>query len=202
MLLVADEVICGFGRTGRWFGSERFGIEPDIMTLAKGLSSGYVPIAAVLLGPRVGDALAGAGEEWAHGFTYWATRWPRRSRSRTCASSRPRACTSAQAGRLGTTSRTHWPALPTTPGRGGAQLRSARRARAGRGQRGSPLIPARAQGRPDCREHCIANGLVMRAVRDVMILAPPLIITEAEIDQIALCARRALDLTRRDLAID
>ena len=60
VLLVADEVVCGFGRTGRWFGSERFGIEPDIMTVAKGLSSGYVPIAAVLLGPRVGDALATA----------------------------------------------------------------------------------------------------------------------------------------------
>src|SRR5690606_23013482 len=70
VLLVADEVICGFGRTGRWFGSERFGIAPDLMTVAKGLSSGYVPIAAVLLGPRVGDALAAAGEEWAHGFTY------------------------------------------------------------------------------------------------------------------------------------
>ena len=70
VLLIADEVVCGFGRTGRWFGSERFGIEPDIMTVAKGLSSGYVPIAAVLLGPRVGDALATANEEWAHGFTY------------------------------------------------------------------------------------------------------------------------------------
>ena len=70
VLLVADEVICGFGRTGRWFGSERFGIEPDVMTVAKGLSSGYVPIAAVLVGGRVGDALAAAGEEWAHGFTY------------------------------------------------------------------------------------------------------------------------------------
>ena len=70
VLLIADEVVCGFGRTGRWFGSERFGIAPDIMTVAKGLSSGYVPIAAVLLGPRVGDALATANEEWAHGFTY------------------------------------------------------------------------------------------------------------------------------------
>jgi adenosylmethionine-8-amino-7-oxononanoate aminotransferase len=70
VLLVADEVVCGFGRTGHWFGSERFGIEPDVMTVAKGLSSGYVPIAAVLLGPRVGDALAMAHEEWAHGFTY------------------------------------------------------------------------------------------------------------------------------------
>ena len=61
VLLVADEVVCGFGRTGRWFGSERFGIEPDIMTVAKGLSSGYVPIAAVLLG-RASRRRAGHGE--------------------------------------------------------------------------------------------------------------------------------------------
>ena len=46
ILLIADEVICGFGRTGNWFGSDTFGIRPDIMTVAKGLSSGYVPIGA------------------------------------------------------------------------------------------------------------------------------------------------------------
>ena len=47
VLLIIDEVICGFGRTGRWFGIEHFGIEPDIMTMAKGISSGYVPLGAV-----------------------------------------------------------------------------------------------------------------------------------------------------------
>ena len=70
VLLIADEVICGFGRTGRWWGCERFGFKPDIITAAKGLSSGYVPIAAVLVGGRVGDALVEAGREWTHGFTY------------------------------------------------------------------------------------------------------------------------------------
>ncbi len=47
VLLIIDEVICGFGRTGRWFGVEYFGIQPDLMTMAKGISSGYVPLGAV-----------------------------------------------------------------------------------------------------------------------------------------------------------
>ena len=58
VLLIADEVICGFGRTGRWWGSDSFDIEPDIMTMAKGLSSGYLPISAVTVGERVGEVLS------------------------------------------------------------------------------------------------------------------------------------------------
>src|SRR5690606_33532829 len=69
-LLVADEVSCGFGRTGRWFGSERFGIRPDLMPIAKGLSSGYLPIGGVMVGDRVAQALIERGGEFHHGFTY------------------------------------------------------------------------------------------------------------------------------------
>src|SRR3546814_7039269 len=53
ILLIADEVICGFGRTGQWFGSDSFAIQPDLMTLAKGLTSGYLPLSAVMVGERV-----------------------------------------------------------------------------------------------------------------------------------------------------
>ena len=70
VLLVADEVICGFGRTGAWFGSNRFGIEPDLMTVAKGISSGYIPISAVLVGPRVSEVLTTMSDDFAHGYTY------------------------------------------------------------------------------------------------------------------------------------
>ena len=71
MLIIADEVITGFGRVGRWFGSERYGIEPDLITCAKGLSSGYSPIGAVIAGDRVLDRLwaADAGP-FRHGYTY------------------------------------------------------------------------------------------------------------------------------------
>lgn len=70
VLLVADEVVTGFGRLGHWFGSEYFGIKPDLITFAKGVSSGYVPLGGVLVGDRVAQALVAQGGEFNHGFTY------------------------------------------------------------------------------------------------------------------------------------
>ncbi len=72
ILVLADEVVCGFGRTGNWFGCQTVGMHPDMMALAKGLSSSYFPISAVLLGRPIRDALAEmdkAGELFGHGFT-------------------------------------------------------------------------------------------------------------------------------------
>ena len=70
VLLVVDEVICGFGRLGAWFGSDYYRLQPDLMPIAKGLSSGYLPIGGVMVGDRVADLLIGKGEEFFHGFTY------------------------------------------------------------------------------------------------------------------------------------
>ena len=70
ILLVADEVICGFGRTGHWFGSDRFGIRADLMAIAKGMSSGYLPIGGVMVADRVAEVLISRGGEFAHGYTY------------------------------------------------------------------------------------------------------------------------------------
>ncbi len=70
ILLIADEVICGFGRTGHWFGSDYFQIKPDLMPIAKGLSSGYLPIGGVMVSDRIADVIIGKGKEFAHGFTY------------------------------------------------------------------------------------------------------------------------------------
>jgi adenosylmethionine-8-amino-7-oxononanoate aminotransferase len=72
ILFIADEVITGFGRTGAWFGSERFGIEPDMMTVAKGLTSGYLPLGAVIASPRVAEPFwrTGSAEIFRHGYTY------------------------------------------------------------------------------------------------------------------------------------
>ena len=71
VLFVADEVICGYGRVGDWFASRRFGLEPDLVTFAKGITSGYVPLGGVIVGPRVasrsGREAAGV---WRHGYTY------------------------------------------------------------------------------------------------------------------------------------
>ena len=70
VLLHLDEVITGFGRTGEWFGAHTYAIAPDIMTMAKGLSSGYQPISAISLGARMGETILTANEELVHGYTY------------------------------------------------------------------------------------------------------------------------------------
>jgi putrescine aminotransferase len=200
VLLIADEVICGFGRTGRWFGSDRFGIRPDIMTMAKGLSSGYLPIAAVLLGPRVGDALATAGEEWAHGFTYSGHPVAAAVALENLRIIEDEGLQERAGGPLGAYFGEALGRLGDHPLVGEVRncgLLGALELVADKATR--RYFPSARKVGLLCREHCIANGLVMRAVRDVMILAPPLVISEAEIDEMVARARRALDLTWRDL---
>src|SRR5262252_3767996 len=72
VLLIADEVITGFGRTGRWFGLERYGVEPDIIQFAKGITSGYVPLGGIGVSDRVREAIdtVPPGKRWMHAFTY------------------------------------------------------------------------------------------------------------------------------------
>jgi adenosylmethionine-8-amino-7-oxononanoate aminotransferase len=72
VLLIADEVITGFGRTGRWFGLERYGIEPDIMQFAKGITSGYIPLGGIGVSDKVREVINGvpAGKRWMHAYTY------------------------------------------------------------------------------------------------------------------------------------
>jgi L-2,4-diaminobutyrate transaminase len=72
VLLILDEVICGFGRLGTWFGADRFGVTPDLMTTAKGLTSGYLPMSAVLIGETVWSAIENSSnliDVFGHGFT-------------------------------------------------------------------------------------------------------------------------------------
>ena len=69
-LFVSDEVITGFGRVGEWFGSTRFGLDPDLVTFAKGVTSGYVPLGGVLAAPHVAEPFWRGGVIWRHGYTY------------------------------------------------------------------------------------------------------------------------------------
>ena len=69
-LYVSDEVITGFGRVGEWFGSTRFGLEPDLVTFAKGVTSGYLPLGGVLAAPHVAEPFWRRGVTWRHGYTY------------------------------------------------------------------------------------------------------------------------------------
>jgi putrescine aminotransferase len=201
ILLIADEVICGFGRTGHWFGSEYFGIRPDLMSIAKGMSSGYQPIGAVMIGDRVAGPLIERGGEFHHGFTY---------------SGHPVACAVACAAisilrdervvervqtEIGPYFGKRWAELANHPLVGEARsvgLIGALELVANKHTREFFADPGRVG--TICRDLCIAQGLVMRAVRDTMIVAPPLVITTAQVDELIEKASRALDATLNALA--
>ncbi|MEZ5930501.1 MAG: aspartate aminotransferase family protein [Alphaproteobacteria bacterium] len=200
VLLIADEVISGFGRTGRWWGSDSFGISPDIMTMAKGLSSGYLPISAIMVGERVGDVVAESGEEWVHGFTYSGHPVAAAVALENIRILADEGLAERGSGPIGEAFAAMLASLEDHPLVGETRalgLIGAVELVADKAERRH--FPEEREVGLTCRNHCIRNGLVMRAIRDIMVLSPPLIISEAEIDEIGKRACKALDLTLADL---
>ncbi|HIA94858.1 MAG TPA: aspartate aminotransferase family protein [Candidatus Marinimicrobia bacterium] len=196
ILLIADEVICGFGRLGEWFGSDYFDIEADFMPIAKGLSSGYLPIGGLMVGDRVADTVINKGSDFNHGFTY---------------SGHPAACAVAMENirilkdekiieraknDLSPYLQEKWLALGDHPLVGEAR---------GIGMVGALELvkdkDTKTSYQSDqnvgmiCRDFCFNNGLIMRAVGDAMIICPPLVISHSEIDELVDKAKLCLDLT-------
>ena len=200
ILLISDEVICAFGRVGHWFAYEKFGYRPDLVTFAKAVTSGYIPLGGVMVGDRVAKVLIEQGGEFQHGYTY---------------SGHPVACAVALAN-LDLMERENLPGR--VRGDIGPYL-----ARAFKQLNEHPLVGAaescgfmaglvmvknkatKEAFNPSlevgmrCRSHCFKNGLVMRAVGDRMIIAPPLIMTHAQIDEMMALIRRCLDSTLAEL---
>ncbi|MBI2206985.1 MAG: aspartate aminotransferase family protein [Candidatus Rokubacteria bacterium] len=203
VLLIADEVICGFGRTGRMFGTETFGLQPDIIVMAKQLSSGYLPISATAISETIYQALVSQSEKigtFAHGYTY---------------TGHPAACAVAlevldiyeerdlvgHVRRLsprlldGLRAVADHPLVGDVRGVGliaGVELV---RNKAGKDAFDPPgsagtLFLQKAQ----------ANGLILRALQDTVALCPPLIISEPELDELLRRFRKAMDETSADLA--
>ena len=187
VLLIADEVICGFGRTGRMFGSETFGLQPDIVTMAKAITSGYLPLSATVISEEIYRACVGQSEKhgvFAHGYTY---------------TGHPAACAVALesldiyaerdlvghvrrlAPRLqdGLRRLAGHPLVGDVRGVGlvaGVELVPDK---PGRGTFDPPgkagaLFVARAQ----------ANGLIVRNLQDTVAVCPPLVISEDELDEL------------------
>ncbi len=200
ILLITDEVICAFGRLGHWFAYEKFGIRPDLVTFAKAVTSGYIPLGGVLVGDRVAQVLIEKGGEFNHGYTY---------------SGHPVACAVALAN-LDVMARENLPErvrdevgpylatvfdqfkhhplvgdAETCGFVGGLVLVQDKATR-------KPFPEAWAVGMM-CRAHCFGNGLIMRAVGDRMIIAPPLTMTRAQVDEMAALIEKALDLTLAEL---
>jgi len=200
VLLVADEVICGFGRTGSWFGCQTFGFTPDMMTMAKGMSSGYLPISGVAVGRRVADMLIENGGEFYHGFTY---------------SGHPASAAVAVATldimqneklvervrddigpyfQNGLRTLLDHPLVGHIDGVGliaGIALV--------KGKSPKTFFDSAAKAGMRVRDHSIANGFMMRAVGDRMALSPPLVISHEEVDDLVRIVRQALDLTLAEI---
>jgi putrescine aminotransferase len=193
ILLIADEVICGFGRTGNWFGSQTLGIKPHIMTIAKGLSSGYQPIGGSVVCDEVAEVIG--SDEFNHGYTY---------------SGHPVAAAVALEN-LRILEDEHivdhvrevaapalaemWHGLGDHPLVGETKMI---------GMMGSlaltPHKDSRAKFAMDagtagfmCRERSFANNLIMRHVYDRMVISPPLVISQDDIIEMGARARKALD---------
>ena len=204
ILLIADEVICGFGRLGTWFGSELLGIKPDLITFAKGVTSGYIPLGGVLVGDRVANVLIEKGGDFNHGFTY---------------SGHPVACAGALenirileqeklidkvAKETGPYLKQQFATLASHPLVGYADAIGL--------VAGLNLVQKKADLVHDCvlfdesqsvgmicRGYMFNTGMIMRAVGDRMIIAPPLCITVAQIDEMIGLIRLCLDKTLTDL---
>jgi putrescine aminotransferase len=202
VLLHFDEVITGFGRTGAWFGADTFGVIPDIMTMAKGLSSGYQPISAVALGPRLGEAIANAREELVHGFTYSGHPVAAAVALKNIEILEQEGIVARVAREIGPYFQARLAEFADHPLVGEVRaigLLGALELVEDKAQR-KPYPPERNVGLI-CRDHCFENGLVMRAIRDTMVLSPPLVISREEVDEAMRRARLALDLTARDLGL-
>lgn len=196
ILYLSDEIICGFGRTGRWFGCETFGVEPDMMAIAKGLSSGYAPIGGAVISGPVFEAIAGEASRngvFSHGFTY---------------SGHP-VCTAialeamriyremelpAVAARLGDRLAQRlrrlaaYPLVGDVRSRGfigGVEIVADRESRA--------PFPAELKVGARVERRTRDHGLIVRNLGDVIAICPPYVTTEDEVDFIVARLGRALD---------
>ncbi len=199
ILLIADEVICGFGRTGNWFGSQTVGIKPDIMTIAKGLSSGYAPIGGSIVNDEIAEVIGGT--EFNHGYTY---------------SGHPVAAAVALENLrileeekivehvrdvAAPYLKEKWEALVDHPLVGEAKIVGMMASIALTPDKANRAKFASEPGTVGyvCRDRCFANNLIMRHVGDRMIISPPLILTPSDIDEMFVRIYKSLDEAHTDI---
>lgn len=201
ILFIADEVICGFGRTGNWFGSETCGLKPDMMTTAKGLTSGYIPMGAVLMNEKVATGIE-AGGEFYHGMTYAGHPAAAAAGIANLRILQDEKIIEKARESTGPILKEKWMALGDHPLVGEARMvglvgalelvpeKPSRRRFEEKGKAGAI-----------CRDYSVgSHNLIMRAVGDTMIISPPLTITRDEIDLLVTRARAALDDAANTLA--
>jgi putrescine aminotransferase len=198
ILLIADEVICGFGRTGSWFGHQHYGFEPDMAPVAKGLSSGYLPIGGVLVNDKVAEVIMSS--DFNHGYTY--------SGHPVCAVAALENLRIIEEEKLIERVRDDiGPYLAKSLATlldhdmvgevqsvglmGAVRMTSDKKIR----QR----FPKPDDAGTLVRNKCVEAGLIMRATGDRMLASPPLIITHEEVDFMTSTLRKALDAAWMEL---
>lgn len=193
VLLIADEVITGFGRTGDWFALYRWGIEPDIMTFAKGITSGYLPLGGMQLSDEIRDVILSAppNQRWMHAYTY--------SGHATCCAVALRNLDIlekedliAQAAQMGERLLAGLQTLMDFPSVGnvrGLGLMAAVEFVADRQTKAPAGIGDKIQ------QACLERGLFTRTKGDSLLLAPPLVISAAEVDLVVAIVREAIEAT-------
>lgn len=194
ILMICDEVIAGFGRTGNMWGHETMGVKPDIIAMAKGLSSGYLPISAVAVSAEIIEVMK-TGGDFVHGYTY--------SGHPVCAAVALRNIEIMEREGLVEKVRSETgpyltqalAALGDHPLVGEARSIGLLGAVEIVAEKGTNKRWGGAEGNagPVVRDRCIANGLMVRGIRDTIVMCPPLVITKAEIDEMVGIIRKALD---------
>ncbi len=194
VLIISDEVICGFGRTGHWFGCQSFGFEPDLITFAKAVTNGYQPLGGVGMHDRIGEVLTSSGGEFAHGFTYSGHPVPCAAALATLDILRTDGIVSLAAA-TATVFRARLETLLDHPLVGEVRTHGLLAAvELVRNKDTHERLEAEGKAAVLARDHAIEGGLMVRAVGDALITAPPLIISADEIDLLVTRMRRALDL--------
>jgi len=198
VLLISDEVITGFGRLGEWFGADYYGTRPDFMPIAKGVTSGYLPLGGVMISDRVADTLIEKGGEFYHGYTY---------------SGHPAACAVAAANirilqdehliervktDIGPYLQAGWSKLAEHPLVGEVRMVGLMGAIELVADKNTLARYDEDQGVGTiCRDYLVNGGLVMRAVGDTIVAAPPFILSHSEADELIEKAWKALDQTQK-----
>ena len=197
ILLISDEVICGFGRLGSWFGYQHFGVEPDLAPVAKGLSSGYLPIGGVLVSDRVAEVMINEVGDFAHGYTYSGHPVAAAAALENIRILEEEKLVDRVRDDIGPYFAKAWASLTDHEIVGEAQSVGLM----GGLQMTIDKATRRRFAKPDdvgtlVRNHCIENGLIMRATGDRMLASPPLVISHGEVDQMIETLRKGLDHLR------
>ncbi len=197
ILLVVDEVICGFGRLGQWFGHQHYGVGPDLAPIAKGLSSGYLPIGGVLVSDRVADVMINEVGDFFHGFTYSGHPVAAAAALENLRIIEEEGLVERVRDDIGPYFAAAWKSLEDHEVVGQAESVGLM----GGLQLAADKATRRRYEKPDdigtlVRNHCVENGLIMRATGDRMLASPALTISHSEVDEVIDKLRRALDHLR------